>query len=111
MAIHSAVQTDSRPVSPIERLVRERGLRRFGLFFVTGEGENLPNGDEEQSGYVVDDRGQIYSFWTGWDASRQDVVFTEWERVAEEPEWRGVGEYERARKRAGASPTVEETLG
>ena len=110
MAIHPGVRTDPRPSSPIERLVRERGLRRFGLFFVTGEGNELPNGDEEQSGYVIDDRGQIYSFWTGWDSTRHEVVFTEWERVDEEPEWRGVREYDRARMLAGAPPTFEELL-
>src|SRR3954462_12660434 len=97
MAVHPGARTDSRPATPIERLVTERGIRRFGLFFVTGEGDELPNGDEDQSGDVVDSRGQIYSFWTGWDAARRDVVFTEWEQIEEEPEWRGVAEYERAR--------------
>jgi hypothetical protein len=106
MAIHPGVQADSQPASPIEWLVRERGLQRFGLFFVTGEGEELPNGDEEQSGFVIDSQGQIYSFWTGWDATRQAVTFSEWEPVVEEPEWRGVGEYERARARAGLAPST-----
>jgi len=94
-------------MSPIERLVRERGLHHFGLFFVTGEGSDLPNGDEEKSGYVIDNHGQIYSFWTGWDATRNEVVFTEWERVDEEPEWRGIGEYDRARARAGLAPSTK----
>jgi len=116
MAIHPGAQADSRPASPIEWLVRERGLRRFGLFFVTGEGTDLPNGDEEQSGYVIDGQAKIYSFWTGWDVARQEVAFTEWELVDEEPEWQGVGEYERARARAGllpstkSAPTFEELL-
>ena len=110
MAIHPGVRTDPRPASPIERLVRERGLHRFGLFFVTGEGNDLPNGDEEASDYVIDNRGQIYSFWTGWDAARHEVVFTEWERVDEEPEWRGVREYEQARERAGIPPAFEDLL-
>jgi hypothetical protein len=110
MAIHPGARADSRPESPIERLVRERGLRQFGLFFVTGEGDFFPNGDEEQSGYVIDNRGQIYSFWTGWDPAHRDVVFTEWEKVEEEPEWRDVGEYHRARARAGAPRTFEELV-
>jgi len=110
MAVHPGARTDSRPATPIERLVTERGIRRFGLFFVTGEGDELPNGDEDQSGYVVDSRGQIYSFWTGWDAARRDVVFTEWEQIEEEPEWRGVAEYERARAHAGAPHTFEELV-
>jgi len=107
MAIHPGAQADSYPASPIEWLVRARGLRRFGLFFVTGEGEDLPNGGEEQSGYVIDDGGRIYSFWTGWDVARQDVTFTDWELVDEEPEWRSVAEYERARVQAGLAPSVK----
>lgn len=107
MAIHPSAHMDSRPASPIEWLVRERGVPRFGLFFVTGEGEELPNGDEEQSGFVIDGQGHIFSFWTGWDDTRQQVTFSEWERVDEEPEWRGVSEYERARESAGLAPSVE----
>ena len=98
------MRSDSLPESPIERLVRDRGLRRFGLFFVTGEGEYLPNGDEERSGYVIDDQGRAYSFWTGWDQVRQEIVFSEWEPVATEVEWDGVAEFERARVEAGLSP-------
>lgn len=106
MAIHPGAQVDSRPASPIERLVRERGLRKFGLFFVTGEGEELPNGDEEQSGFVIDDKGRAYSFWTGWDVARQEVTFVDWDLIDEEPEWRGVGEYENARAQAGLAPSA-----
>ena len=62
MVIHSNRQTDVRPLSLIEQLVRQRGLRRFGLFFVTGEGKELPNGDEDQSGFAIDASGQVYSF-------------------------------------------------
>ena len=105
MATNHGMRTDLRPESLIERLVRERGLRRFGLFFVTGEGEYFPNGDEEQSGYVIDDRGQTYAFWTGWDQSQQAVVFSEWEPVDAEAEWYGVAEFERAWAAAGLSPT------
>jgi len=104
MATKHGARTDSLPESPIERLVRERGLRRFGLFFVTGEGEYLPNGDEEKSGYAIDDQGQTYSFWTGWDQTQQAVVFSEWEPVATEAEWFDVAEFERARAAAGLGP-------
>src|SRR5438067_13197980 len=105
MAIGPSMQTTSQPASSLERLVREKGLQRFGLFFVTGEDDCLPNGEEETSGYVISDVGKIYSFWTGWDAARSDVVFIEWDAVEEEAEWRGVGEYERARARAGLGPS------
>jgi hypothetical protein len=104
MATNRGVRNDSLSGSSIERLVRERGLRRFGLFFVTGEGDDLPNGDEEQSGYVIDERGQAYAFWTGWDQDRQQVVFSEWEPVDAEAEWNGVSEFEQARLAAGLTP-------
>ena len=104
MATNQGRRTDSLPESPIERLVRERGLHRFGFFFVTDEGDYLPNGDEEQSGYVIDDQGQAYSFWTGWDQVRQDVIFSEWEPVPTEAERDGVAEFERARAAAGLGP-------
>jgi hypothetical protein len=103
MAIHPGLRSASQPASPLETLVRARGLQRFGLFFVTGEGDYLPNGDEEKSGYVIDGLGDTYSFWTGWDAERREVVFTEWELVPLEPEWLEVGEYQRARAAAGLS--------
>jgi len=104
MATKRGARTDSLPESSIERLIRERGLRRFGTFFVTGEGEYLPNGDEETSGYAIDDQGQAYSFWTGWDEAQQGVVFSEWEPVDTESEWSGVAEFERARAAAGLGP-------
>lgn len=94
-------RTDSRPLRLIERLVRERGVQRFGLFMVTSEGKTLPNGDEDQSGFVIDGSGQVYSFWTDWDDSSHAVVFSEWEPVDDDPVWRDVAEYQRARKTAG----------
>ena len=105
MAIHPGARTTSQPASPLERLVQEKGLHRFGLFFVAGEDDLLPNGEEATSGYVINEDGTIHSFWTGWDTDRHEVVFAEWETVDEEPEWRGVGEYERARARAGLEPS------
>lgn len=104
MAMNHGGRTDALPGSTIERLVRERGLGRFALFFVTGEGEYLPNGDEEQSGYVIDDQGQAYAFWTGWDDAQRAVVFSEWEPVDVEVEWAGLAEFERARVAAGLTP-------
>lgn len=109
MAIHPGARSESRAESPLERLVRARGLKRFALFFVTGEGEYLPNGEEEQSGYVIDEQGQTYSFWTGWDDQVGEVTFTEWEPVTAEPEWSGVDEYERALATVAARPANGET--
>ena len=101
MAIQADHRTQSRPLSLIERLVRERGLQRFGLFLVVGEGKALPNGDEDQSGFVIDESGQVYAFWTDWDVARQAVELSEWEPVDDDPVWHDVAEYQRARRQAG----------
>ena len=51
-----------KPEDDLHRLIRDEGLRRYGLFFVTGEGKRLPDGWEDASGYVIDDRGRVFSF-------------------------------------------------
>lgn len=106
MAIHPGRQTDRRPASQIERLVRQRGVQKFGLFFVTGEGKELPNGDEDRSGFVIDASGQVYAFWTDWDPVQGAVVFSEWEPVEDDPSWHGTVEYMRARQHAGLARRV-----
>ncbi len=37
----------------LDRLLRERGLDRYALFWTTVEGREMPNGEEEESGYVL----------------------------------------------------------
>jgi hypothetical protein len=104
MAIHSGSHAEPHPTTSLDRLVRERGLHRYAFFFVTGEGDYLPNGEEEKSGHVLDDQGRIHSFWTGWDPSLKRVIFSEWEQVDAEPAWHDSDEYRRARAQVGHDP-------
>src|SRR5207249_3105558 len=101
MATHPNARPSTREAQVLDRLLAARGIDRYGLFFTSGEGDFFPNGVEETSGYVVDSQGQVYSFWTGWDDTRQDVHFTEWEPVEPEPDWLRDDDYVRARRAAG----------
>lgn len=84
-----------------DRLIRAQGLERFALFFVTGEGIEMPDGLEESSGFVLDASERVYFFWLGWDTSREQPVFTDWQEVKIEPHWENVAEYRRAREAIG----------
>ena len=87
---------------PIDALIREKGITgKYGVFFCTGEGRMLPGGDEESSGFVIDQRGRCYSFWTTWSRRHNKLAMARWERVAIEPEWHSNTEYQRARAAAG----------
>lgn len=95
----------------LHQLIQHRGLKegKYALFFVTGEGEFLPAGPqpdrvEETSGYVLDNRGRVFSFWLGWDSASQEAALTTWREVPPEPHWSGNPEYRRARKRVGLAP-------
>lgn len=91
------------PKKVLGRLVRERGLERYGFFFVTDEGEPAPDGSGEASGYVVDGRGRTFFFVVDWSAGQRDGVLTRWEDVAPRPDWGRSAEYRRARAAAGLS--------
>ena len=85
----------------LKRLAEGRGLWRHAFFFVTGEGEFIPNGVEDASGHVVDEHGHVYAFWLGWDDVRQAPAFTMWEEVEPEPGWIENAEYRQARESVG----------
>ena len=101
MATHPNARPATREAQVLDRLLATRGIGRYGLFFTSGEGDFFPNGVEETSGFVIDGQGQVHSFWTGWDADRQDVTFTEWQCVEPEPDWLSDDEYLHARRQAG----------
>jgi hypothetical protein len=61
----------------------------------------LPNGSQNASGYVVDDRGRVFFYWLDGDQRRGDVTFTDWDEVEPEPDWLEEAEYRRARQAAG----------
>jgi hypothetical protein len=105
MAIHPSTQRSERPstreAQVLKRLVSARVFGPHAFFFVSGEDEFFPNGVEESSGFVLDRNGQVWSFWTGWDADRGEVTLDGWEMTDPEPEWREDEEYQRARAAVG----------
>jgi hypothetical protein len=69
-------------IESFDTLIRERiPDGPYALFWCTGEGAYLPNGDEESSGYAIVPSGETWFWWTGWDAEQQRVTLTTWERV------------------------------
>jgi hypothetical protein len=92
----------------LERLIRGRGLARFGIFHASGEGQLLPDGSESGSGYVVDERGRHYFYWLDWDAERAQLALTCWQELepTEFAELEGDSEYRQARTAAGL-PSAE----
>src|SRR4051812_26522997 len=96
MTLHRAEQPPA--VSDVlEQLVQARGVGRHAFFFTSGEGTEMPNGVEEESGYLLDEHGRVFSFWLGWDVEQREPVLETWERVEIEPRWRDEPEYQRAR--------------
>jgi hypothetical protein len=85
----------------LDRLLREKGLERYALFFMTGEGEMLPDGSEKLSGCVIDDRGSVHSFWLGWSAELGQPVLTAWDEERPEASWLQSAEYRSARAAIG----------
>jgi hypothetical protein len=82
----------------LDDLIRSKGLERFALYDTTIEGRVYPNGMDETSGSVVDDRGRAFDFWTGWDDERGEPTFRFWHEAV--PRTRGTSE-RRARERLG----------
>ncbi len=62
--------------------------QRFALFFNTDED------NDESSGFVVDDQGRHWAYWTETIDGRES--FSEWAEVAPEARWSDVREYQRA---------------
>src|SRR5438067_2411411 len=87
----------------LERLIRERGLARFGIFHASGEGQILPDGSENGSGYVVDQGGRHYFYCLGWDVGRAQLALTRWQELepTEFADLQDVPEYRKARGAAG----------
>jgi hypothetical protein len=97
-----------RAVAAIEALLTEIGIGRHALFHEVGEGKLFPDGSESMSGYVIDELGQVYAFWTDWDAARRRPVFTTWEQVEPEPALLASREYQEARQAVGLAPQPPE---
>jgi hypothetical protein len=100
VAVHRR-ERPSAATDVLEQLVQSKNVGRHAFFFVSGEGTEMPNGAEEESGYVLDEEGRIFSFWLGWDAQRGQPVLETWEQVQAEPHWHEEPEYRRAREVVG----------
>ncbi len=85
----------------LDALVRSKGLERYAYFFVTGEGHFFPNGIEESSGSVIDDRGRVFDFWMGLDPETGRPGLTVWREVEPELHWQRSAEYQQAREAVG----------
>src|SRR5439155_13002880 len=94
----------------LERLIRERGLARFGIFHSSGEGQLLPDGSESGSGYVVDECGRHYFYWLDWDVGRARLALTRWQKLqpTEFADLQDDPDYREARPAAGLS-TAEQS--
>jgi hypothetical protein len=85
----------------LRKLLDEMGLSRYGVFFSTGEGNEMPDGEEEATGYVIASTGRVYFYAIGWDRDSQAPTFTTWESSEIEPHWSDFPEYLKARQDAG----------
>jgi hypothetical protein len=90
----------SRRTKLLDKLIRERGVARYGLFSLTTEGKSLPDGSESASGYLIDADNRVFFFWLDWDEKQRHITFTEWKQVELEPDWED-REYLDARSAAG----------
>jgi hypothetical protein len=91
----------ARAVVAIHALISDLGIGRHALFHEVGEGTAFPDGSEAMSGYVLDELGRTYFFWTGWDGTRGRAVFTIWEPAETDPAWRTSEEHQQARAAVG----------
>ncbi len=82
----------------LDALIRSKGLGRFAVYDTSVEGRIYPNGMDETSGSVIDDRGRAFDFWTAWDDERNEPTFRIWREAV--PRAPGTSE-RRARERLG----------
>lgn len=101
MAIEQELKSDAAHMELLYALLAERGLTRYGLFAVTGEGTFTPDWYEEMSGYALSDEGHAYFFWTGWDEGAQRTTFDMWQPTEPQAQWQEDREYHAARAAAG----------
>lgn len=101
MAIQQEIKSDAEHMALLAALLAERGLKRYGLFAVSGEGTITPDGYEEASGYALSHDGHAFFFWTGWDEAAQRTIFEMWKLTEPQAEWQDDEEYQAARVAAG----------
>src|SRR5689334_15994768 len=71
---------DERSLAAASNLIAQRLTGRFAIYHDVGEGKVFPNGTEDLSGWVVDERGDHYFFWVDWDAGADQPILGTWQR-------------------------------
>src|SRR3954462_12593986 len=71
---------NERSLAAASNLIAQRLSGRFAIFFDVGEGKIFPDGTEDMSGYVVDERGDHYFFWVDWDIDAGSPTLGTWKR-------------------------------
>ncbi len=56
----------------LKRLFQDKGIDKFALISIVGEGYYSPAGEESVSGEVLTSDGKIFSFWLEWDENKID---------------------------------------
>lgn len=92
---------DYRSLAAVSNLIAERLPGRFVILHDVGEGRIFPDDTEETSGYVLDERGDLWAFWTAWDADVGRLALGTWERVEATDRAAESAEYRRARALVG----------
>jgi hypothetical protein len=97
---------DERSLAATSNLIAQRLPGRFAIFYDVGEGKIFPDGTEDLSGCVVDERGDHYFFWVDWDADAGQPILGTWERDEANPRDAASAEYRHARALVGLQPLV-----
>jgi hypothetical protein len=61
----------------------------------------MPDGTEEVSGHVIDERGRLFFFWLEWDERLGAPALNTWKPVRPQPRWVKSREYREAREAVG----------
>jgi hypothetical protein len=102
MSVEASARRERRRTA-LTQLLHEKHIDRYGLFAVTTEGQELPDGSESASGFVVTNSGGVFSFWLGWNEQEHRLGLTRWAPVKPAPDWAEDEEYAAARRAAGVA--------
>jgi hypothetical protein len=92
---------DFRSLAAASRLIAKRLSGRFIILDDIGHGTIFPDDTEEVSGTVLDERGELYTYWTGWDTRAGRLTLWIWRREEIDERVRQWGTYRRARALLG----------
>lgn len=97
---------DFRSLAAASNLIAQRLAGRFIILDDVGEGTIFPDDTEETSGIVLDEHGDLWSFWTAWNAAAEQPTLSIWRRTEASPRDYASDEYRRARAMVGLPPLV-----